>query len=228
MSEQTDHENATCSSFHSGKSHSAWLDSECGGCVDAHPSWTHKEWHHTYHHLPPAHCNEVHPPHTHEEFRHKCIACKDFHPEISHYLFERYLTFEWFGYSDELTPPLSRPQNHGGWACVKAHPKVTHFDWERLNPPKKFAKSVSFGPSPDEYYGNTPMSQESARYLERKRRNAPVVSMEDRMKGLALAALMGGFIGMWVGGILFNELVVGIVVGAIVMVIVYFFIPEKS
>ena len=120
MSKQADHENASCTSFHPGKPHSAWLKSQCGGCVDNHPWWTHGEWHHEYHHLPPAHCNDVHPSHTHDEFEHKGVSCGLFHTGLDHE--------DWL--SGNLEQPAEETEKeHEQLPCDSVHPGGSHTDW---------------------------------------------------------------------------------------------------
>lgn len=147
LSKQSDHENATCKSFHSGKTHSAWLAAECGGCIENHPWWTHAEYHHLYHHLPPAHCSDVHPANSHDEFEHKGIKCDQFHLGLDHDDWElenglntaeqaeaehegeqcdRYHPGESHSHWDDS-------KEHPGNTCDEEHPEFDHYDWNRLD-----------------------------------------------------------------------------------------------
>jgi len=121
LSKQSDHENASCTSFHSGKSHSAWLEVQCGGCEQNHPWWTHGEWHHAYKNLPPENCAEVHPAHSHDEFEHKGIACVEFHPDSDHDDWEL---------GNGLRTAEEAEDEHERTPCDSFHPEATHVEWE--------------------------------------------------------------------------------------------------
>jgi hypothetical protein len=98
-----------------------WLKSQCGGCVDNHPWWTHREWHHAYHHLPPANCEDVHPSLSHDEFNHKGVSCGDFHTSLDHE--------DWS--SGNLDQPAEETEKeHDGQACTSYHEGETHSDWD--------------------------------------------------------------------------------------------------
>ena len=121
LSKQSDHENATCKSFHSGKTHSDWLLSQCGGCEENHPWWTHGEWHHQHRHFSPLDCSEAHPSHSHEEFEHKGIKCEEFHPYADH--------DDW-NYGNGLNTAEEAEVEHDQLPCESVHFYETHAAWD--------------------------------------------------------------------------------------------------